>query len=245
MKPNPFWELNHLTIPVCIFPLRGETPDWRAHTMRERRIDVLDVGCGWCTRSAESRAIRPKLDALYIVVQALNCKESSAGVVKAPMPLVGLFALDCRSDDILTSRAARLRGPQSLRKRLQELPSNGRVPFDEWAKLPEREPETNEIGGSSHCGRPGTAVDQRDFAEIVAGAKRGKVNTFARDPGLPGIDEKEGSTPRTLHNDGLALFEGTLLEQAGNLLGLPPVHIGKELDAPEGGHGVAARRAGR
>src|SRR5215216_643029 len=77
MKPNPFWELNHLTIPVCIFPLKGETPDWRARTMRERPIDVLDVGCGWCTRSAESRAIRPKLDVLYIVAQALNCKESS------------------------------------------------------------------------------------------------------------------------------------------------------------------------
>src|SRR5215208_5869112 len=245
MKPNPFWELNHLTIPVCIFPLRGETPDWRAHTMRERRIDVLDVGCGWCTRSAVSRAIRPKLDALYIVVQALNCKESSAGVVKAPISDRSYLRVTAAGMIFLTSRLARLRGPQSLRKRLQELPSNGRVPFDEWTKLPEREPETNEIGGSSHCGRPGAAVDQGDFAEIVARAKRGKVNTFARDLGLPGIDEKEGGTPRTLHNDGLALFEGTLLEQAGDLLGLPPVHIGEELDAPECGHGVTAGRAGR
>ena len=29
------------------------------------------------------------------------------------------------------------------------------------------------------------------------------------------------------------------------MLDLPPVHIGEELDAPEGGHGVARRRAGR
>jgi len=49
----------------------------------------------------------------------------------------------------------------------------------------------------------------------------------------------------SLHDDGLALREGALLEQAGDLLGLPPVHIGEELDAPEGGYGVARRRAGR
>src|SRR5439155_25896533 len=42
-----------------------------------------------------------------------------------------------------------------------------------------------------------------------------------------------------------ALREGGLLEQAGDLLGLPPVHIGEELDAPEGGHGVARGWAGR
>ena len=39
--------------------------------------------------------------------------------------------------------------------------------------------------------------------------------------------------------------EAAFLEQAGDLLGLPPVHAGEELDALEGGYGVAPRRAGR
>jgi len=48
-----------------------------------------------------------------------------------------------------------------------------------------------------------------------------------------------------LPDDGLTLREATLLEQAGDLLGLPPVHVGEKLDALQGGHGVARSGAGR
>ena len=61
---------------------------------------------------------------------------------------------------------------------------------------------------------------------------------------FPRFDDKEGGAPGALHNDDLALLEGSFLEQAGDLLGLPPVHPGEELDALKGGNGVA-RRAGR
>ena len=65
------------------------------------------------------------------------------------------------------------------------------------------------------------------------------MDAFARDRGLPGVDEKEGGASGALQDDCLAFREGAFLEEAGDLLGLPPVHIGEELDAPEGGHGVA------
>src|SRR5208283_366756 len=113
------------------------------------------------------------------------------------------------------------------------------------AELPECEPVTNQVSCSGYGGRARPAVDQGDLAEVVARAECGDVNAFARDRGLPGVDDEEGGAPGALHNHGLALLEGSFLEQAGDLLGLPPVHPGEELDALKGGNGVARRRPGR
>src|SRR5262245_30200686 len=136
-------------------------------------------------------------------------------------------------------------GPQPLRQRLEQLPSNGPVPFNERAELPEREPVANQVRRSGYRSRAGATVDQGDFAEVVARAEGGGLDSFARDCGFPGVDEEEGGAARAFHDDGLALFEGPHLEQPGDLLSLPPVHIGEELDALEGSYGVARGWAGR
>jgi hypothetical protein len=80
---------------------------------------------------------------------------------------------------------------------------------------------------------------------VVARPERAQGYALARDRGLPGVDEEEGGPPGALPDDRLALLEAPLLEQTGHLLGLPPVQVGEELDALDGGHGVARRRAGR
>jgi hypothetical protein len=100
-------------------------------------------------------------------------------------------------------------------------------------------------GCSSYRGRALPAVDKGDLAEVVAWAEGSELNTFARDGCLPGVyDEKHGA-PCALHDDCLALLEGAFLEQAGDLLGLPSVHPGEELDALKGSNGVSWGRAGR
>src|SRR6185369_1559826 len=129
--------------------------------------------------------------------------------------------------------------------RLEELPSDGPVPFDQRAELPEREPVANQVGHSGHRGRARATVDQGNLAKVVARAEGGEMDAFAGDRCFPGVDEEEGGASGSFHDDRFALLEGTYLEQAGDLLGLPSVHIGEELDALEGGHRVARGRAGR
>src|SRR5216684_490049 len=135
-------------------------------------------------------------------------------------------------------------GTQLLRQRLQQFPSDGSVPFDKRAELPEREPMADQVGSRGYGGRAGTAVDQGDLAEVVARAEGGEFDAFARDHGLPGIDDEEGGAPGAFHDDGLALRETAFLEQATDLFGLPAVHAGEELDPLEGGNGIA-RGTGR
>ena len=66
-----------------------------------------------------------------------------------------------------------------LRERLQELPSDGPVPFDKRAEFPEREPVAHQIGRSGDGRRTRPAVDQGDLTEILARAEGGEVDTFA------------------------------------------------------------------
>src|SRR6185295_147319 len=96
----------------------------------------------------------------------------------------------------LSSRLACVCGAQPLRQRLQELPSNGSISFDQRTELPEGEPIAYEIGRSGHRGRSRPAVDQGDFAEVITRTESSEVDAFARDRGLSGIDKKEGSAPR-------------------------------------------------
>src|SRR3954452_762901 len=156
-------------------------------------------------------------------------------------------------DDYLPSRATRGRsaanswvgGAQPLRQYLQQLPSDRAVPFDQRAKLPKGEPVAHQVARRGHRGGAGAAVDQGELAEAVAGAEGGEVDAFARDRGFAGVDDEEGGAPGALHDHGLALGERALLQQAGDLLGLPAVHVGEELDPAQGGHGVAPGRDGR
>jgi hypothetical protein len=62
--------------------------------------------------------------------------------------------------------------PQPLRKRLQQLPADRRVPLDEQAEVPERDPPAEQIAGRSDRGRARTLVDERDLAEVVARLQR-------------------------------------------------------------------------
>src|SRR3954452_16012160 len=80
---------------------------------------------------------------------------------------------------------------------------------------------------------------------MLAGAERREVDAFARNFCLSRGYDEEGSAPRAFHDDSFALRKSPLLEQTGNLLGLPPIHAGEELDALEGGDGITRRWAGR
>jgi hypothetical protein len=82
------------------------------------------------------------------------------------------------------------------------------------------------------------AVDQGDLAEVLARAE-------GRNLCLSRGDDEECGAARAFHDDCLALRKAPFLEQTGDLLGLPPIHAGEELDVLEGGDGVARRRAGR
>ena len=119
------------------------------------------------------------------------------------------------------------------------------IPFDQRSKLPEREPVTNQVCRGRHRSRARPAIDQGDFAEVVARTKGGELDAFARDRGVARVDEEEGGAARSLHDDCLALPELAFLEEAGDLLSLPTVHVGEELDPLEGGYRVAPRRSGR
>ena len=78
-----------------------------------------------------------------------------------------------------------------------------------------------------------------------ARAERREVDAFARNFCLSRGYDEEGSAPRAFHDDSFALRKSPFLEQTGDLLGLPPIHAGEELDALEGGDGIARRRAAR
>src|SRR5215471_16578427 len=112
----------------------------------------------------------------------------------------------------------RVGGTQPLRQRLQELPGDGAVALHQRAKLPEREPVADQVSCGGDRGRARAAVDQRDLSEDVAWNEGGEMDTFARDLGLSGLDEEERCASGPLVDDGLALREAALLEQAGDLL---------------------------
>src|SRR3954467_6434575 len=80
---------------------------------------------------------------------------------------------------------------------------------------------------------------------MLAGAERRQVDAFARNFCLSrGYDEESGA-PRAFHDDSFALSKSPFLEQTGDLLGLPAIHTGEELDALEGSDGIAWRARGR
>ena len=68
---------------------------------------------------------------------------------------------------------------QPLRHRLQELPGDRPVLFDERAELPESESVANKVGRGDDRGRTRSAVDQSNLAEIVARTERGNLDTSA------------------------------------------------------------------
>ena len=103
----------------------------------------------------------------------------------------------------------------------------------------------DEIGCRGHRGRARSAIDQRDLAEIIAGTERGELDALARDLGFARIDEEEGGGARAFHDDGFALGEAALFQELGDLLGLPAIHVGEEIDALERGHRIMPRRYGR
>src|SRR5436190_1434187 len=79
---------------------------------------------------------------------------------------------------------------------------------------------------------------------MLARAERREVDAFARNFCLSrGYDEESGAA-RAFHNDSFVLRKSAFLEQTSDLLGLPPVHAGEELDALEGGNGITWRWAG-
>ena len=133
---------------------------------------------------------------------------------------------------------------QLLRERLQEPPSDGSVSFDKRTEFPEREPVANQVGFGGYRGRTRAAVDQGDLAEMLARAERREVDAFARNFCLSGGYDEEGGAPRAFHDDSFALRKSPFLEQTGDLLGLPPIHAGEELDALEGGDRITRRWAG-
>src|SRR6266852_4455521 len=111
--------------------------------------------------------------------------------LRAARSIASRWAITCLKDFFSGAHC----GTQLLRERLQKLPSNSSVPFDKRAELPERESIANQVGCSGYGGRAGTAVDQRDLAEVVAGAESGEFDAFARDLGLPRVDNEEGGAP--------------------------------------------------
>src|SRR5579862_4596915 len=147
-----------------------------------------------------------------------EAQQGSAGNPKPPATETKPWGWNWAAGLALVARGlrgglARVNGAQPLRQGLQQLPGDGTVPFDQRAKLPERQPVTHQIGRGSHRRHAGTAVDQGDLAEVVSRAEGGDGGAFARDRRLAGVDEEEGGTPGALDDNRLALREAALLEQ--------------------------------
>src|SRR5262245_6759268 len=134
---------------------------------------------------------------------------------------------------------------EALREGLQKFPGDGAVSFYERAEFPESQPIAHEVSGSGHGGGARAAVNQSDFAEVIARTKRSDLDAFVGDGGTAGIDEEEGRAARAFHDDGFSFRKWPHLEQTRNLFCLSAVKISEELHALEGGDRVGRRRAGR
>ena len=109
------------------------------------------------------------------------------GLVAEPLPDVETIALsgdpDRAHDDLvalgrrlgrLGSGLARVGFAQLVRERLDELPRDPRVGLDDRAELPERHRVGLHVRVGGDRRRARALVDQRDLAEVVAGAERGR-----------------------------------------------------------------------
>src|SRR5512146_1292867 len=126
-------------------------------------------------------------------------------------------------------RARRLfGGAHAPRQRLQQLPRDRAVALHQRPELPVREAIAHQVRARHYRRRAGTSVDQRDLAEMVARAEHVDWHAAAGDRGLAGVDDVEGRGAGALADHRLALGESALLQQAGDLLGLPTVQVGKK-----------------
>ena len=127
-------------------------------------------------------------------------------------------------------RLPRVGFAQLVRECLDELPRDAGVGLDDRAELPER----HRVGlhvrvGGDGC-RARALVDQRDLAEVVAGAERGPVLAVHGDLRVPLADDEEAGAALTFARDRVAGGVVPLLERVGD-----PLEVAL-LEAREQGH---------
>ena len=86
-----------------------------------------------------------------------------------------------------------------------------------------------DVADRGHGRRPRTVVDQRDLAEIGAGAEGGALLAVRGDLRAPRLDQEEADAVLALFGHDLAGGEIAFLEQRRDLLRLLVVEAGEEL----------------
>src|SRR5438093_6069529 len=120
-----------------------------------------------------------------------------------------------------------------MRQALEQAPGDLAVPLDERPELPRRQTPALQVGRRDHGRRSNAFVDQRDLAEVVAGAERAPLLAADGDVRLARLDDEEADAAGALLGDRLALRERAVLEAAGDRLELMAIQSGEERDALE------------
>src|SRR5919106_5715269 len=136
------------------------------------------------------------------------------------------------------------------RERLEDLPSDVRVRLHERTELPGREAVALElaVGLDRRGARP--LGDQRDLAEMVAGAERADLLSADLDLGVALANDEEADAALALLRHGLARPERTLVHSARDRLQLARIEPREDRDVLEelgrlGRHGaILLRRCG-
>src|SRR4051794_8555168 len=110
----------------------------------------------------------------------------------------------------LSGSGAVLRLAQSRGEGLEQRPGALRVFLDEGPDLPGGHPAAAQVGRGRNGRRPGALVDQRDLAEMVAGADRSHDLPADGHGGLAVLDQEEADPAAALRGDRLALGEAAL-----------------------------------
>src|SRR5262245_34104750 len=126
-----------------------------------------------------------------------------------------------------------LRLAQPPHEGLEQGPGDLRVLLDERAELPRRHPAALKVGAGDDRRRPGAAVDQRDLAEMLAGAEGPDDLPADADGGVAVLDHEEADPALALLGDLIALVEAALGHPLLQLLQLLRLDAGEQRYLPQ------------
>src|SRR5205085_6431437 len=129
-----------------------------------------------------------------------------------------------------TSNAATVVLLQLLRHRREELPRDRGVLLDEWLEVPRGHAVAEHVGLGGDRRRAVGAGQERDLAEVVAGADRVSVLAVDEDVALALVDDEEARAARALFDDVPAGSDATLAHRTGDLLELALLEARKQRD---------------
>src|SRR5437868_1721196 len=127
-----------------------------------------------------------------------------------------------------------LRFAEPLGHHLKELPGDLGVRLDERPELPGGEPVAGEVGiGGNSRGAARLVVDQRDLAEVVAGAELASLLAVDVHARASVADDEEADAACAIRRNDVTGAETALLERAGDSLQLAVREALKERDLLE------------